>query len=196
MATVTVHKNLPGFQSPAAGFDAPFEMLEACHERVHRMLALLARLQAHVQVHGCDNQAQQAAQDVMRYFDLAAPLHHQDEELHVFPPLLAGGDVAVAEVVQQLMVQHRAMESAWTILRQVLMQIAAHASPVTAPAPSSVPYAALSAEAVQTFAALYEAHIRMEEGVAYPAAKQLLTTERLLSIGEDMMVRRGVTRTL
>lgn len=30
----------------------------------------------------------------MRYFDLAAPLHHQDEALHLFPPLLAGPDAA------------------------------------------------------------------------------------------------------
>ncbi len=194
MATVTVHKSLPGFQSPAAGFEAPFDMLEACHERVHRMLELLARLQAHVQVNGCDTQARLAAQDVMRYFDLAAPLHHQDEELHVFPPLLAGGGAAVVGVVQQLMAQHRAMESAWTVMRQILTQIAAHASPTTAP--PSTPYAALSAEAVQTFAALYETHIRMEEGVAYPAAKRLLTAELLHRIGEDMMVRRGVTRTM
>lgn len=31
----------------------------------------------------------------MRYFGLAAPLHHQDEELHLFPPLLAGPDAAL-----------------------------------------------------------------------------------------------------
>ena len=188
MATVTVHKTLPGFQSPAAGFEAPFDMLEACHERVHRMLTLLARLQAHVQVNGCDTQAQQAAQDVMRYFDLAAPLHHQDEELHVFPPLLAGGDVVVAEVVHQLMGQHRAMELGWAGIRLVLKQIATNTSTVHAP------FLLLTTELVQSFTALYEAHIRMEEGVAYPAAKQLLTGEQLLHAGEDMMVRRGVPR--
>lgn len=27
--------------APAAGFDQPFEMLQACHERVGRMLVLL-----------------------------------------------------------------------------------------------------------------------------------------------------------
>ena len=39
---------LPGFLSPGAGFEAPFEMLAACHERVERMLTLLARLQQHL----------------------------------------------------------------------------------------------------------------------------------------------------
>ena len=33
---------LPGHRAPGAGFEAPFEMLDACHERVHRMLALLS----------------------------------------------------------------------------------------------------------------------------------------------------------
>ena len=36
--------SLPGLHSPAAGFEAPFDLLEACHERVHRSLALLGRL--------------------------------------------------------------------------------------------------------------------------------------------------------
>ena len=34
---------VPGWRAPGTGFDQPFEMLEACHERVQRMLALLAR---------------------------------------------------------------------------------------------------------------------------------------------------------
>ena len=73
--------------APAAGFDEPFEMLAACHERVQRMLRLLRRLAAHLGEHGADAQAAQAAVDVMRYFDEAAPRHHDDEELHVLPRL-------------------------------------------------------------------------------------------------------------
>ncbi len=88
--------------APAAGFEQPFEMLEACHERVQRMLALLGRLREHLASHGADEQARQAARDVMRYFDQAAPEHHRDEELHVFPPLLAQNDPKVAAVVVRL----------------------------------------------------------------------------------------------
>ncbi|MBY0467146.1 MAG: hemerythrin domain-containing protein, partial [Burkholderiales bacterium] len=80
---------LPGHHAPGAGFEAPFEMLAACHERVVRMLTLLARLRAHLTEKGWDPSVAQAAQDVMRYFDQAAPKHHDDEERHVFPHLLA-----------------------------------------------------------------------------------------------------------
>lgn len=79
---------LPGHRSPAAGFEAPFEMLAACNERVERMLHLIQRLQQHLQDQGCDDSARQAVIDVMRYLDLAAPRHHEDEERHVFPPLI------------------------------------------------------------------------------------------------------------
>ncbi|MEZ0309011.1 MAG: hemerythrin domain-containing protein, partial [Ramlibacter sp.] len=77
----------PASSAPAPTFEQPFDMLEACHERVHRSLDLLARLRAHVVTHGADDQARQAAIDVLRYFDVAAPAHHLDEELHVFPPM-------------------------------------------------------------------------------------------------------------
>ncbi|MEN9486198.1 MAG: hypothetical protein RJB37_4078, partial [Pseudomonadota bacterium] len=66
------HASLPGFASPAVGFDQPFEMLQACHERVERSLALLQRLVAHVRDHGHDTASRSAARDVLRYFDLAA----------------------------------------------------------------------------------------------------------------------------
>jgi len=37
--------------TPAVGFEQPFEMLAACHERVNRMLALLERLREHLPGH-------------------------------------------------------------------------------------------------------------------------------------------------
>lgn len=168
--------------SPAAGFEQPFEMLEACHERVHRMLELLERLRTHVRDNGADIQAQQAARDVMRYFDLAAPLHHQDEELHVFPRLLAQDDPRVAPVVRRLQQDHRAMEAGWREAREVLARIAQGDA------------AALETgdAALEGFASLYGAHIEAEEGIAYPAAQALLDAPALQAMGADMMARRGV----
>ena len=68
---------LPGFHSPAASFERPHDMLLACHERVQRSLDLLGRLVAHIDSHGHDASSRSAAQDVLRYFTLAAPLHHR-----------------------------------------------------------------------------------------------------------------------
>jgi hypothetical protein len=46
---------------PGAGFDQPFEMLGACHERVQRTLDLLQRLQTYLAEQGVDDSARQAA---------------------------------------------------------------------------------------------------------------------------------------
>lgn len=189
MAAAPGHKTLPGFDSPAVGFESPFEMLEACHERVQRTLRLLVRLQAHVQQHGCDEQAHQAAQDVMRYFDLAAPLHHEDEELHVFPAVLAGGDDALATAVKQLTDQHRQMEVHWAALRKVLADV------VSGEAVSHTGSDVFRANAISDFVALYDVHIRLEESMVYPAANALLDVSQKSFMGNAMKMRRGAKAT-
>lgn len=122
---MTTRVSLPGMHTPGAGFDEPFAMLDACHDRVRRSLDLLERLRAYLQDKGCDDSARQAARDVLRYFDIAAPLHHEDEELHVFPPLLAqGGDERLAALVRQLQRDHVRMAERWAEARQPLEQLA------------------------------------------------------------------------
>jgi len=171
---------LPG---PAPGFEQPFEMLEACHERVHRMLDLLERLREHLAEQGADRSARDAARDVMRYFDQAAPHHHRDEELHVFPPLLARGDADTAALVRRLQHDHVQMEAAWQAARQVLAAI------------EDGRLAALEsadAAALDAFAGLYDGHIEAEEAIAYPAAAALLDQPAQAAMGAEMMRRRGV----
>ena len=178
--------SLPGHSAPAAGFEAPFEMLATCHDRVRRMLALQAKLQQHLLDKGCDEPARQAARDVMRYFDIAAPLHHQDEELHVFPPLLAGPDAALRELVRRLQQDHRQMEVGWTAARRALQAVADSAeSGWTA-------FTDTQTATLKQFAALYRQHLEDEDCVAYPAAQAALSPVAVQAMSEDMMQRRGV----
>ena len=178
--------SLPGHTAPTAGFEAPFEMLAVCHDRVRRMLALQARLQQHLLDAGCDEPARQAARDVMRYFDLAAPLHHQDEELHVFPPLLAGPDAALRALVQRLMQDHRQMESSWMDARRTLQAVADGTEF------GWTPLTPTQSIALNQFAALYRQHLDGEDEVAYPAAHAMLSPVAVQAMSQDMMQRRGV----
>jgi hemerythrin-like domain-containing protein len=170
--------------SPAAGFEQPFEMLEACHERVQRMLALLARLRAHVRDNGADLQAQQAARDVMRYFDIAAPHHHRDEELHVFPRLLQEADPQVVPVVKRLQRDHVQMERCWAEARCVLDCVARG---------EVERFGTADDEALDAFASLYDEHLAAEERIAYPRARALMGEKEIQAAGQEMMRRRGVT---
>lgn len=168
---------LPGRPGPEAGFAAPYEMLEACHDKVLRMLDLLERLQRHLLERGADESAAQAARDVMRYFDVAAPLHHDDEERHVFPLLLASGNPDWMTLAARLQQDHRDMAPAWAALRQQLVQVAAgQALPLDC----------------QGFAILYRAHLRAEDQQAYPAARERGTEAHTQAMSEDMMRRRGL----
>lgn len=165
---------------PAAGFDEPFEMLDACHQRVERMLALLERLAVHLGPHGADAQAQQAARDVMRYFDLAAPHHHADEERHVLPLLREHGHAALADRVLQ---EHQGMAAAWAGVRAVLVDVAQGCW--------LVDRERVAAD-WRDFAVLYREHIALEENQAFPLARALIGAENLRAMAAEMARRRGV----
>ena len=173
---------LPGFGAPAVGFDTPFEMLQACHERVERTLALLQKLCDYLHGHACDDSARQAARDVLRYFDMAAPLHHEDEELHVFPLLLKRGDADVVVQGQQLQRDHDAMEQHWQDARVRLLALADGGVDA---------FSAEDEVVFARFAAGYAEHIRCEEEVVYPAASALLDAAALQRMGSEMRQRRG-----
>ena len=79
----SIRPAVPGHASPDAGFEAPFELLTACHERVHRMLRLLDRLQAHLAEKGWDTQAAEAAGRELPGRDIAPALNNlAASELH------------------------------------------------------------------------------------------------------------------
>ena len=185
MSSTKVQIGLPGHSAPGVGFEAPFEMLDACHERVERMLRLLGKIREHVAAHGADAQARDAARDVMRYFDQAGPHHHEDEERHVFPSLLAQRDPAVLAVVIRLKQDHREMAVQWARVRAALLALVE----------AGDRWAGFSADDLRLFDAydaLYRRHLVDENGVVYPAARALIRGEVLQAMSADMMARRGV----
>lgn len=174
---------LPFLRSPAVGFERPFEMLEACHERVQRMLGLMQRLRTHLAAMGCDEQARQAARDVMRYFDVAAPAHHEDEERHVFPTLLAAG--TCVEIVRRLQREHVEMAALWPQVRSVLQRVADGAWQGFRVGDEST---------LEHYARLYDWHLAAENELVYPAASARLGPTEQAAMGQEMSIRRGVTR--
>jgi hemerythrin-like domain-containing protein len=172
----------PGTLGP--GFEEPFGMLEACHERVERMLALLGKLRAHMRTHGADEQARQAARDVMRYFDKAAPQHHLDEELHVFPVLVGLRDEALTRLVARLQRDHQEMAARWAAVRSLLGELEGGERTQFNEADDAV---------IDGFAVLYADHMQAEEGTAFPRASGAMDGKRLQEMSGDMMSRRGVT---
>lgn len=179
-------KQFPGFSSPSASTEAPLEMLAACHGRVEQQCRTLLRLVPHLQAHGADQAARQAAQAVMRYFDTAAQDHHADEEQDLFPALLAlTADSAseaprVRALTQALLADHQRIGGLWRELRQALAAVA------------EAQAAELSIEQVQEFVGAYQRHIEQEEGELLPLAARLLSPADIGRIGAAMRQRRGI----
>lgn len=178
-------RSLPGFESPAAGFDEPFEMLSACHDRVRRTLRLLVRLCGHLLEHGVDEQAREAAKDIRRYFVTAAPLHHQDEELHVVPLLQASSDPQLTAAAERVLADHERMGQAWRVLDPLLNQVVA----------GECPDSQTFATAIAVFVRLYDDHLALEEDVVFPCARAFQAardTAALAEMGAEMARRRLV----
>ena len=183
MASMSASLSFPGFSSPAAGPEAPLDMLAACHTRVEKQCQTLTRLEPHLTAHGSDAAAREAASAVMRYFDTAARHHHADEEQDLFPALLeamAGSDaVCIQDLTRALVTEHRQLEARWSALREKLDAIA------------DGEVVALTPEEVADFVAGYRAHIHKEDTELLPMAARLLGDAQLQHIGQAMRARRG-----
>ncbi len=170
---------------PPAGFDDPLAALAACHRRIEKQMATLARLQKHIGRNGMDGEARTATAGVLRYFVEAAPHHHADEEADLFPKILrtaeGSADRARAfELVAHLLVDHRDMEQVWAQVRQTLEGL--QAGEVTT----------LDAPLCKDFARIYASHIEREEGQLFPLAARLLQPADIVSLGNAMAARRGL----
>lgn len=156
-------------------------MLSACHERVQRSLDLLGRLVTHIDTRGHDISSVSAAQDVLRYFTLAAPLHHQDEELHLFPLLLQRGSIELVAQVHRLQQDHVEMETQWQHIQPLLQSWSSG---------GTEPLRLYQREAIERFRSLYPPHIAMEESSVFPQAFAMLGPQASAEAGREMQLRR------
>lgn len=172
------------FRTPGAGFDEPVEMWLACHERVRRFALLISRLAEHLRKAGHDDDAQVTAASIRRYFNEAAPRHHEDEEVDMFPRLrerLAGeAQSTVSDVIDQVEADHLEMAGLWKRLDATLAEIQ-HGKP-----------AEFDPSLIDSFATRYHHHIDAEERVLLPAMKRVFSKRDWQAIGRAMAERRGL----
>lgn len=173
------------FRTPGAGFDQPMALWIGCHERVMRMCGLIQLLHEHIRDHGVDEPAGITANSILRYFDEAAPRHHEDEEQDLFPRLLQrlSGDArdSVARTVEQLLAEHVALASDWAVLKVKLEAIERADAAAT-----------LERAEVESFFARYRRHIALEETVLAPSMQLAFDESTWREIGKSMAARRGV----
>jgi len=168
---------MPLPESAIPSFEEPLALLGACHDKVRHFAALAPKLDEHLTKQGNDTPAREAAESILRYFDLAAPLHHADEEADLFPALRALGRPELTRSLDELEAEHAELAMLWQEVRRWLEAIRQGGSPAR-PA------------GLDAFALRYPAHANREEAEVYGAADDLTTSE-LERIGANMRRRRG-----
>jgi pyridoxamine 5'-phosphate oxidase len=167
------------------GFDQPIAVLKHCHGRIRKQIATLQKLLVHLPTFGANPEAQQAANAVLRYFEVAAPHHHADEEQDLLPVLqaLAQDDDArlIREILPQILQEHHQMDALWPPLAGQLKEIASGRS------------AELDAQNVKLFSEMYSAHMEKEETHIAPMALRLFSAEQMTALGQAMQARRKIT---
>jgi pyridoxamine 5'-phosphate oxidase len=168
----------------APDFDQPVAVLKHCHGRIRKQLATLEKLLDHLPQHGADEQARQAAGAVLKYFEKAAHLHHDDEEQDLIPMLRAvaqGEDAATLQALAPVILQdHKDMDAMWQDLHEQLSAIATGAG------------TQLSSSTVQRFSQRYLSHMEREESTMAPMALRLFNPQQMAQLGQAMQRRRGI----
>ena len=169
----------------APGFDQPLAVLKHCHDKIRKQLSTLEKLPPHLAAYGADADAQQAANAIRRYFNQAAPLHHEDEEMDLLPMLevVAKDEDAtlLAQLLPGILKEHLQMHMLWHALDKQLEGIAAGAS------------ATLADDEVRQFCSMYTQHMMTEESHIAPMAKRLFSDAQMGKLGNAMQQRRGIS---
>ena len=166
-------------------FDDGFDALDVCHRQTLLTLGKLAALITRLRRHGCDATARELAAEIVTHFSTTARQHHEDEERHVFPRLLASDDPDLVQAVQRLQQDHGWLEQDWRELSPRLDAVAAGHTWFDLDALQ---------EAATVFIALSNDHIALEESCIYPQARARLRDAERREMGREMAARRRNAR--
>ncbi|MBD3670255.1 MAG: hemerythrin domain-containing protein [Gammaproteobacteria bacterium] len=164
--------------TPSASFDDPLAILSGCHDRILLFCTQLERLGDYLMNNRCDQDAIESARKIHRYFSTAGRYHHQDEEVDLFPVLIAN-DPSLVDLTDALQATHRELDNIWHRLDTVLLSL------------DNADYSRLQHDITQ-FIGLNRDHVTLENNELLPRAKSLLKHDELERLGESMAQRRGV----
>jgi iron-sulfur cluster repair protein YtfE (RIC family) len=168
-----------GVEVPIAGDG--FELLDACHVQTVLAIGKLAALVSRLRDHGADPDARELAREVGSFFAATSRQHHQDEERHVFPRLLASEDAQIVQAVLRLQQDHAWLEEDWLELAPQVDAVACGQSWFDVD---------ILREGVEIFAALSLDHMALEESLIYPAARARLLASERREMGRELSARK------
>ena len=166
-------------------FESPLELLDSCHDKILQYSSALYKLTQALPAEGWTKQLETSADQIRRYFNVAGPEHHLDEEKHIFPAIIAldpqftnPESLEMLHVINRLIKEHVETDVLWESLDNMLSE-------------RSEDFETLE-ELAQQFAEDMIEHATIENDVIFPYVKKHLSEKDLKKIGSDIAKRRGV----
>jgi hemerythrin-like domain-containing protein len=176
---------VPATPAPATPAGLPiqdgFEFLDACHRQMLFALGKLSALVTRLASVGPDDEARAIAKEVHEFFDTTVRRHHEDEERHVFPPLIAAGVPETVQTVLRLQQDHNWLEEDWMDLQPQIAAVAAGQSWCNLD---------VLRDGTAVFHALLIEHLALEESIIYPQARDRLREPARRQMAREMVARR------
>ena len=164
------------FETKSVTFAEPIEMLYACHGKVRRFCSRLPCCRTILPKTAAIKSFCKPSARLPNILNVAAPLHHEDEEENFFPLLLQYAPQA-QESVDELLRQHISLHNNWDGVAAEFAKLEADNAYVP------------DAETFKRFVAGYDVHLAIEEPL-FDMGKTFIPKEKLTEIGEIMAARR------
>lgn len=159
-----------------ASWAEPIDMLYACHGKVKNFCKQLQILPDYLEKNGINQAVKNDVQQILNYFNISAPLHHEDEEYDFFPELIKVQPQAKADV-DELERQHVNLHKNWDDLSVQLEDLLKGKREN------------VDRNLIKVFVAGYDVHIAIEEPL-FELGREHLAEEKLSAIGKIMADRR------
>jgi hemerythrin-like domain-containing protein len=166
-------------------FSDPMGLLSDCHRRIEMFLGSLQRVAKAID-RPLTQDDRTALESALRYFKDAAPKHTADEEESLFPRLRQVKETEIGNALSTLNAlekDHARAEALHAEVHALGVRCVdeGHLAPVDA---------GRFRQAVSELTSIYREHIRIEDELMFPAAKQALSESQKAEIANEMAARR------
>jgi hemerythrin-like domain-containing protein len=173
---------------PEHGFDQPLGLLSDCHRRIEHFLGMMINVleRSNGGQNSMTTSERDALEAALKYFEVAAPRHTQDEEHSLFPRLRASQQpeaLAAMARIESLEQDHERADAMHAQVHRICRQWLDGFTP---------PDRQLH-QLLHDLRELYAHHIQLEDSELFPLAARLLSGEQLTEIGQEMARRRGLS---
>ncbi len=167
-----------------SGFDDPLGMLQDCHRRIERFLAILCDVAERAHARSLTEEEAAAIHAALVYFREGARRHTADEEESLFPRMRSLAPAGTLDPLDSLEDDHREADRLHDDLDRLYSDWLAAGALDVAQQQSLL-------EKTRRLRALYAAHIEAEETTVFPAAARILERTAIAAIGSEFRARRN-----